>query len=155
MTTLKMTLFSQFFNIRCLLFDIYWIDFCLLNSFLINFGITYPLKLVSVWINISSTLQTRLLKLLFDIIKNIFASISFLVLYHFLLSVSLFLCIITSHFIKYVMYCTYNYLCKNNAMLASPFNLLYKTEVILFPNKMILEHIRNSLTRYLSVKQPC
>ena len=133
----------------------YWIDFSLLNSFLINFGITYPLKLVSVWINISSTLQTRLLKLLFDITKNIFASISFLVLYHFLLSVFVFLCIIASYLIKYVMYCPYNYLCKNNAMLTSVFNLLHKTEVILFPNKMILEHIRNSLTRYLSVKKPC
>ena len=71
---------------------------------------------------------------------------SFLVLYHFLLSVFfVFLCIITSYFIKYAMHCITAILYKTNNILASAFSLWHKTEVILFPNKMILENGRNSL----------
>ena len=60
MTTLKKTLFSLFVNIKYLLLDRY-ILFQYHNGFLVNFDITYSLKLVFAWVNISRILRTRLL----------------------------------------------------------------------------------------------
>ena len=79
---------------------IYILSFRVLNCFLINFSITYSLKLVSVWVNILRVLQTRLLKPLLDAIKNILGSLLFLVPCHFLLGIFVFLFIINLYLIK-------------------------------------------------------
>ena len=70
--------------------------------------------------------------------------------YHFVFlntSALVFLGIITSYLIKYQCTVITATLHRNNTMLASVLSLLHKTEVILFPNKMILEDNRNSLVR--------
>ena len=156
-------LLSKKHYFHCLLISniCYWIDifcFSIINGFLVNFDITYSLKLVFAWVNISRILRTRLLQHLVDVIKNILWSISLFASLSFLTGC---FCIfvyykhknmcITFDKISNVLYLQL-FSIKTTLWLLLFLVFLAKTVVALFLNKMILEDIENLLARYLSVK---